>query len=437
MKMVISSKISDLRLINKGVITSVMLLVMMAIPLSAQINGTPDFAPFLLDKRVEREDYNLRLGPVLIDIVGKFGIEFNDNVNTSQNDPIEDVILKPGISFGLKWAINEDNDLDLNIGAEYWHYMDNDELNEVSNQIALSPDTELSYRVLVGDMVFRVYDRIQYSFDSADSVAVDNQGNVTDQDPVAFTRYKNVLGVQSEWFIGETVFAAQLSRTDEWSPDQEFEYIDRKEYKAALNVERDLAANFTVGIGTSYTTIDYDQDINNDGSKFSTGPYFDWSVTELISLYAGVAWNSLDYDTGGLTDGTVYGNEEQPDDLTWNVRLRHTANEVFNHQLESYRAISGGSTSNYNEIDGIRYTASYNVTARVRLDGTVGYEESDSSGGLINDDFDRWIYGLSTELVLGPRLTAEIAYRYIDKSSDAEFQSYEQNQLRIFFKYDF
>ena len=100
MKMVISSKISDLRLINKGVITSVMLLVMMAIPLSAQINGTPDFAPFLLDKRVEREDYNLRLGPVLIDIVGKFGIEFNDNVNTSQNDPIEDVILKPGVSFG-------------------------------------------------------------------------------------------------------------------------------------------------------------------------------------------------------------------------------------------------------------------------------------------------------------------------------------------------
>jgi len=275
MKMVISSKISDLRLINKGVITSVMLLVMMAIPLSAQINGTPDFAPFLLDKRVEREDYNLRLGPVLIDIVGKFGIEFNDNVNTSQNDPIEDVILKPGVSFGLKWAINEDNDLDLNIGAEYWQYIDNDELNEVSNQIALSPDTELSYRVLVGDMVFRVYDRIQYSFDSADSVAVDNQGNVTDQDPVAFTRYKNVLGVQSEWFIDETVFAAQLSRTDEWSPDQEFEYIDRKEYKAALNVERDLAANFTVGIGTSYTTIDYDQDINNDGSKFSTGPYFD------------------------------------------------------------------------------------------------------------------------------------------------------------------
>ena len=145
----------------------------------------------------------------------------------------------------------------------------------------------------------------------------------------------------------------------------------------------------------------------------------------------------MDYDTGGLTDGTVFGNDDQPDALTWTIRLRHTANEVFNHQLEWYRAITGGSTSNYNEIDGIRYTASYNVTARIRLDGTVGYEESNSSGGLINDNFDRWTYGFSTELVLGPRLTADIAYRYIDKSSDAVFQSYEQNQLRIFFKYDF
>jgi opacity protein-like surface antigen len=67
----------------------------------------------------------------------------------------------------------------------------------------------------------------------------------------------------------------------------------------------------------------------------------------------------------------------------------------------------------------------------------VGYEENASSGGLINDDFDRWIYGLSTELVLGPRLTADVGYRYIDKNSDAKFQSYEQNQFRIFFKYDF
>ena len=77
------------------------------------------------------------------------------------------------------------------------------------------------------------------------------------------------------------------------------------------------------------------------------------------------------------------------------------------------------------------------MTPRVRLDGTIGYEESNSSGGLINDNFDRWIYGLSTELILGPRLTADVGYRYIDKSSDAEFQSYEQNQFRILFKYDF
>ena len=412
-------------------------MAVMAAPLAGQMYGTPDFAPFLLDKRVEREDYNLRLGPVLVDVVGTFEIEYNDNINYSENNELDDVILKPGIDFGLKWQINEENELDLNVGAEYWHYVDNNEFNNVSNQVSLSPDTELSYRILVGDMIFRVYDRLEYSFDTADAVVVDRDGNVVQEDPTSFSRYQNVLGVQSEWFVGENVFAAQLSRKDVWSPEDEYEYINREEYKAALNVERDLAANFTVGVGTSYTDVNYDEDVNNDGSLFSVGPYFDWKITEFISLYTGVAWNYLDYDSGGSADDTKYGNDDQPSDLSWMTRLTHTANDAFNHQLEWYRAIEGGTSSNYNEIDGIRYTAAYNLTEQVRLDGTIGYEESDSSGGLVNDDFDRWICGLSTELVLGPKLTAELGYRYLDKDSDAEFQSYEQNQFRLLLKYDF
>jgi hypothetical protein len=434
---VIASQFSVFRRINGSYIILAVLAAVMAVPLSAQIYGTPDFAPFLLDKRVEREDYNLRLGPVLVDVVGTFEVEYNDNINYSENNALDDFILKPGILFGLKWQINEENELDVNLGAEYWHYVDNDEFNDVSNQVSLAPGTELSYRVLVGDMIFRVYDQIEYSFDTADAVVVDSNGDVVEGDPTSFARYQNVFGVQSEWFIGENVFAAQLSRTDVWSPDDEYEYINREEYKAALNVERDLAANFTVGVGTSYTTVDYDEDVNNDGSEFSVGPYFDWKITELVSLYTGVSWNYLDYDTGGSADDTRYGNDDQPSDLSWMMRLSHTANDVFNHQLEWYRAITGGTSSNYNEIDGIRYTAAYNLTERVRLDGTLGYEENESSGGLINDDFERWICGLSTELVLGPKLTAELGYRYIDKDSDAEYQSYDQNQFRLLLKYDF
>lgn len=120
------------------------------------------------------------------------------------------------------------------------------------------------------------------------------------------------------------------------------------------------------------------------------------------------------------------------------VRLSHVANEVFNHQVEWHRSVNVSNTSNFNIVDGIRYTAAYNLTPRVRLDGAVGYEDVESSGGLlVNNNYGRWIAGVSTELVLGPRLTADVGYRYIDKNSDAQFQSYEQNQFRIFFKYDF
>jgi len=45
--------------------------LLMCVPglLSAQLRDTPDFAPFILDERVEREDYNLKLGPVEVDVI--------------------------------------------------------------------------------------------------------------------------------------------------------------------------------------------------------------------------------------------------------------------------------------------------------------------------------------------------------------------------------
>jgi len=406
--------------------------------LLAQVDKTPDFAPFLLDKRVERENYNLRLGPLMVDVIGTFGIEYNDNINTSEIDPLESWILQPGISFGLKWQINEYNELDANIGAEYWYYLNENGLNDFSNQLGLTPNSEVSFRVLIGDVAFRIYDRLQYSFDSADSVLLNPDGSIEDSDPAAFTRFRNVLGLQSEWFIGETIFSAQLSREDVYSPEDIFEYVNRYEHKAALNIERALAANFTVGLGTSYSTIDFDLDVNNGGDIFTIGPWFEWKVTELIGLYAGIAHNTYDFDSGALTDNPLFfGDESELEDYTWTVRLSHVANEVFNHQLEWYQAISVSNTANFNTLEGVRYSFAYNVTPRIRLDGAAGWEGNESSGGLLNDDFDRWVYGLSTEVVLGPKLTADIGYRYIDKSSSAAFQSYEQNQFRIFFKYDF
>lgn len=403
----------------------------------SQVDKTPDFAPFILDKRVEREDYNLRLGPVFVDIIGTFGIEYNDNINTSEVDPISDFILQPGISFGLKWQMNETTELDLNLGLEYWYYTSESGLNDFDNQLGLTPNTELSFRLLLGDVVLRVYDRLQYSFDSADSVVLDPvTGDVIDSDPEAFTRFRNVVGVQTEWFIGDTVFSGQLSREDIYSPEDIFAYVNRFEHKIALNVERPLAANFLLGAGASYAIVDFDEEVNNDGTIFTFGPYFEWKVTEVIGLYAGLAFNDWDYDQGALTD--TFGDESQYQDYTWMVRLSHVANEVFNHQIEWYRAVDVSNTANYNITDGIRYTAAYNLTPRIRLDGAVGYEDVESSGGLLeNNNFDRWIAGISTELVLGPRLTAEVGYRYIDKVSDATFQSYEQNQFRVFFKYDF
>lgn len=425
------------RLIAGIALTQICYVPMASANYYSDLYEVPDYAPFILDKRVEKENYNFKFGEVMIDLIGTFGIEYDDNINSSETDELDDVILQPGLSFGLKWQISESQEFDLNLGFEYWYYTDNNDRNDFDTQFLLTPETEVSFRVLVGDMVFRAYDKLTYSFDATDATVVDPEtGDIIDSNPDEFTRWTNTFGLQSEWFIGEYAFSTQLSRQDEWSPDDEYEYIDNYEHKLALNVERDYAANFTAGVGTSYRDKNYDKDVNADAEIFSIGPYMDWKITEVIGLYAGVAWNHADYDdalanTGAFEDDTSY------EDFTGTVRLSHVLNDVFNHQIEAYRALEDSDTSSYDELEGIRYSASYTLNSRIRLEGDVAYEEVDSSGGLLNDDYDRWNTGLATELVLGPRLNCRIGYRYIDKDSDVEGRSYERNRFRILFEYDF
>ena len=406
--------------------------------LSAQISSRPEAVPFLLDQQVQRSNYNIRLGPVMLDLIGTFGIEYDDNVNTSENNELEDIILQPGLSFGAKWQFSEFNELSLSVGAEYWKYLKNSELDENSKSFSVSPDTELSFRVVIGEVVVRVYDRLQYDISSTDSIGYTVSGGtatVNEQDPGLFPRFTNTLGAQSEWYIDKTRFGAQVSRKDVWSTESVYDYINRVDYDFLLNADRQLASNFTLGLGFEYQDINYSEDINNDGKIYRFGPYVDWGVTEVISVRAGVALENAEFDNNSVI--TASSDDDSYTGLSGSVRVRHLLNEAFNHALEGYRRVSTADTSNFYIVDGLRHTSALQIFPRVRLDTLLSYEMSESSGGFLDDDFNRFEAGLSFNLVLGPRLTADVGYRYEDKDSDAAFRSYQRNRARILFQYDF
>lgn len=398
----------------------------------------PDYAPYILDKRVERENYNFKFGDLMVDLVGTMGVQWDDNINTSQVNPLQDWILQPGLSFGLKWQISEYNELDLNLGLEYWYYLQNDEFNKFDTQVLLTPETELSFRVQVGDVIFRVYDKLEYRFDSSEAVVIDPvTGAIIDRNPNTYTRYRNILGLQSEWFIEEFMFKAQVSRRDTYSPEPDFEYVNNHSYELALNVERALAANFMAGVGASYTTIEYDLDVNNNGDLVTAGPYIDWKLTEVIGLYVGLAWNRAKFDSTGLVSDPAFGDQSSYNDYTGTARLSHVINSDLSHQFELYKALESSLTSNFSLVRGARYSSAFRLNSRLMFDADVGYEEADDSGGLLNDDFHRWNAGVATELTLGPRLMCRLGYRYIDKNSRREFRSYVRNRVRVLFEYDF
>src|SRR5664279_5575384 len=128
---------------------------------------------------IENIPYNLQLGPVKVRFSATVGIEYNDNVNLAEDasafipavgGPIlvttqqqSDFIIRPQVNVNLLWPITQLNTLSLDLGIGYAFYMDHS--NYDTNDILLSPGSQLAFDIFVGDFRINIHDRFSLEQD--------------------------------------------------------------------------------------------------------------------------------------------------------------------------------------------------------------------------------------------------------------------------------
>jgi len=92
------------------------------------------------------------------------GIEFNDNITLAEHDRISDFILRPSLDIQATWRLSELNTLKLSVGALLCEILDHSEFD--SRSVLLSPNSELSFTVYLGQVKFTLRDRLSYQEDN-------------------------------------------------------------------------------------------------------------------------------------------------------------------------------------------------------------------------------------------------------------------------------
>src|SRR5437016_5931149 len=160
---------------------------------------------------IEHIPYNLLIGPVRFRFSATVGVEYNDNINLSDDGsavfltpggPVlvrthkeEDVIFRPAVNFDAIWPITQLNTLRLDLGLSYAIYVDHSNAN--TNGILISPGSQLAFDIFVGDFRINIHDRPSLQQDPIAELALSNV--------VDYGRFENTAGVSVLWDLNKVL----------------------------------------------------------------------------------------------------------------------------------------------------------------------------------------------------------------------------------------
>jgi hypothetical protein len=377
---------------------------------------------------VDRLPYNLLVGPVRFRFSATLGVEYNDNINLAEVGEQDDVIFRPQLNINAIWPITQINTLTLDLGVGYALYADHSNAN--TNGVLISPGSQLSFDIFVGDFRINIHDRPSLQ---QDPIAEGALSNVVD-----YGRFENTGGVSVLWDLNKAVVTVGYDHFTYVSTTSAFDYLNRNAEE--LSGTAQFAVTNTTGVGIeSYAVFNhYDQHVLNDSTDYAIGGFVESQLTNNLKLRAAGGYQNINFDSNMVNFfGTLLPDQKTLSDYYANVLITHRLNNAIRQTLSAGHESQLGVNSNYISLNYIRHTVSWNIIRNTLLSTEFFYEDADDSGGFINEHLHRYGGALTVGYQLTPHVTLGLRYQYTQKDSDVVLRDYTQNRVSLDGTYSF
>jgi len=402
---------------------------------------------------IDNIPYNLQLGPMKLRFSATLGLEYNDNVNLSDDGsaifqtstgPVlvtteqqSDFIIRPQVNVNLLWPITQLNTFKLDLGIGYAFYMDHSDYN--TNSILLSPGSQLAFDIFVGDFRINLHDRFSLE---QDPIAELSLSNVAD-----YGRFQNTAGISVLWDLNAAVVTVGYDHYNFISTTDLFDYLDRAAEMVTASIAVTPSATMSIGLEGAYVDTYYDQNVLNDSISYSGGAFLETQITGFVKLRLAGGYQNINFDNTGLVN-----DPSDVEDYYANALLSHRVNSVLTHSLSVGHENQLGINSNYIRLNYVRHTANWNILYHTLLSTELFYEDADDSGGspflapapgviifnpFVSEHIHRYGGALSLGYQLTPHVTLGFRYQYTKKDSDQVLRDYSQNRVSVDGTYSF
>lgn len=378
--------------------------------------------------------YNIRLGSVLLDLTGTFGLEYNDNITLADEGVKKDVILRPGVILHTEYRTSEINTLSLSLGTSYAKYLKHKELNTANNAWNVDRASNLKYKVKLRSYTLTFSDYFNFSADPTDAVAVDPNTGQADRKISVYSRFNNTAKVDIDHKEKNFSYNLAFSRMDVIPLDTQFKFLRRVEYNETLSIQYTAHPAFVPGIQGGFSQNYYRQGFQNDSHGKTIGPTLEWRITPLVYMLASASYGTTHFKSTG-SNQDLSGNKQRV--FAMNVQLNHRMNRYYSHAIRFSRMTNFGSISNTTEVRTFEYIFSWRATKRITYEGNFSFERGKDSGGLSPENYTRYISGLKFAKRLNKHMTGFFEAYYAKKKSNKADGGYAVKRFVVSLNYDF
>ncbi|MGN6641482.1 MAG: hypothetical protein ACTHKU_00620 [Verrucomicrobiota bacterium] len=353
--------------------------------------------------------YNVALGPASLRFQSTMGFEFNDNVQYSHTDRQSDVVLRPTLNMRAFWPVTDNNALFFSSGVGYAKYLQTSSLD----RLVITPDSNLAFRMYVGDFVIHFHDRFSLSQDIQQNPTVSGTGN--------FYQLENTAGVNVDWDLNEMIVSFGYDHDLVSYPDSSFSYSDHHADLLNAQVGVKLNSAHQVGLQLGGGMVYYDQRLLNDNTHFSVGPFYQAQLTDHIQARAffGYAWywfsgstNSLPPQNGGYAT----------------ISLTHRVNRWLDQSLSGGRQFSSSVGTELLDLYYANWQAEWRFIRGASLTSGFSYQHG-SRQGASAETFNQYGANIAIGHQFARKWSGSIGYHYWLKQSDVAVGGYFQNVL--------
>lgn len=366
---------------------------------------------------------HLRAGPVLLNLGTYLGVMFDDNINTSQFHPQSDTSIHAGLDLGFLWPATQNSQLQFASEVGYVTYL----AHTRDDSVEIAPDSALTWGLSFDDGSVTLYDQFDYS---EEVVTVPSLAGLD-----SLPRFDNTVGVRAQWSPKKWEFELGLSHDDFRSTSREFDYLDRGSEYFFLRGAWRFGQNTQAGLEFSASRTDYRLGIQSDNQSISIGPYFNWIITQSLSVNVSGGPTIYHFDAAPGSPASTLNS------YYFDAELTHQLTHFISHHLSARRDVDLGYNkgNDYTELFSVSYGVDWTATQFATLGLVATYENGDQplDFGFLNEHFWRVGVGVNASYRITDHLGSSLSFTHWDRSSDINGNNYSDEQVSCQLNYNF